>query len=54
MLYEAVVAAAAAQGASALGYRMGHDGRVIVNPPKSTNVFLGPTDEVLVVGNRET
>jgi voltage-gated potassium channel Kch len=52
--YAAVVAAALAQGASAIGYRLAVTGVVTINPPKSALVRLGPDDEVLVIGPRET
>jgi hypothetical protein len=45
-----VVAAAAARGESAFGYRVG--GRVAVNPAKSDRVAFGPGDQVLVLGPR--
>ncbi|HVE93343.1 MAG TPA: hypothetical protein VNB24_00375 [Acidimicrobiales bacterium] len=44
-----VVAAAAAHGASAFGYRLGATGEVAVNPPKSRVVSLGADDHVAVV-----
>src|SRR3546814_11985371 len=43
--YRDVVAAAAASGASAFGYRIGATGTVPLNPPKSTTVSLGPEDK---------
>lgn len=52
--YAAVVAAAAARGASAIGYRSSATGTVVVNPAKSEVVRLGSGDEVLVIGPRET
>lgn len=44
-----VVAAAAATGASAFGYRLGADGSVRVNPPKSEVVTLGPDDQIALI-----
>jgi len=52
--FATVVAAAMAQGASAIGYRLASTGRVVVNPPKSALIELGPDDQVLVVGLRAT
>src|SRR5581483_6792400 len=50
--FASMVAAAIAQGASAIGYRLASTGRVVVNPPKSELVQLGADDQVLVVGLR--
>jgi hypothetical protein len=44
-----VVAAARAREQIALGYRL-DDGTVVVNPPKSETVTLGPRDDVVVLG----
>jgi Trk K+ transport system NAD-binding subunit len=49
--FASVVASAAARGASALGYRLGR-APVIMNPPKSTAIHLGPDDQVLVLAPR--
>lgn len=49
--YRDVVAAAAATGASAFGYRLGATGAVTLNPPKSTMVTLGPDDQVALIAN---
>jgi hypothetical protein len=50
--FAAIVAAASRRGESALGWRTGADGAVVVNPPKSAEVALGPDDQVLVLGPR--
>jgi voltage-gated potassium channel Kch len=50
--FAAVVAAGAAVDASAFGYRIGATGRVVVNPPKSEIVTLGPDDQVVVICDR--
>jgi hypothetical protein len=50
--FEAVVAAASAQGASAFGYRLAASGEVTMNPPKSSTVTLGANDQVLVIAGR--
>ena len=52
--FATVVAAAIAQDASAIGYRLAATGRVVMNPSKSELVELGPDDQVLVVGLRAT
>ena len=44
-----IVVTAIAQGASAIGYRRGATGEVVVNPSKSAPLTLSETDEVLVV-----
>jgi len=49
--FASVVASAALRGESALGFRVGR-GDVWLNPPKSTPVNLGATDQVLVLGPR--
>jgi hypothetical protein len=49
--YASIVAAAAAYGQTALGYRCGGE-PVALNPAKSTTVRLGPEDQVLVLGPR--
>jgi Trk K+ transport system NAD-binding subunit len=46
-----IVAAAAERGETALGYRAGH-GDVVLNAAKSTEVRLGPGDQVLVLASR--
>jgi len=50
--FATVVAAAAAQEASAFGYRHAASGEVVVNPPKSTMLTLADDDQVLVIGFR--
>jgi hypothetical protein len=52
VVFASIVAAAAERGNSALGYRTGADGRVVINPPKSEVVHLGPDDQVLIIGLR--
>jgi voltage-gated potassium channel Kch len=52
--FRTVVAAAMAQGASAVGYSLANSPRVVVNPPKSDVVVFGPDDQILVVGLRAT
>lgn len=49
--YSAIVAAAAARGVTALGYRIG-EAPVVLNPPKSTELDLGQRDQVLVISPR--
>ncbi len=44
-----VVAAASLQNQTALGYRLGGTGEVVLNPPKSTELALGAMDSVLVL-----
>ncbi|MCX6525495.1 MAG: hypothetical protein NTX58_12170 [Actinobacteria bacterium] len=44
-----VVAAASLQNQTALGYRLGGTGEVVINPPKSTELALGVLDSVLVL-----
>jgi hypothetical protein len=46
-----IVAAAVARGETALGYRT-ERGTVVLNPAKSTEVQLGPEDQVLVLALR--
>ena len=48
-----IVAAAAAGGMSAFGYRLGSGGTVVINPTKSSTVELAPGDEVVVVATRD-
>ncbi|MEO7555086.1 MAG: NAD-binding protein, partial [Acidimicrobiales bacterium] len=50
--FATIVAAAAAQEASAFGYRRAASGEVVVNPPKSTMLTLADDDQVLVIGFR--
>src|SRR3546814_14764896 len=50
--YRDVVAAAAASGASAFGYRIGATGTVTLNPPQSTPVSPGPDDPVALIAPR--
>ena len=52
--FASIVAAAIDQGASAIGYRLGATGTLHMNPPKSQTIQLGATDEILVIGPRET
>jgi hypothetical protein len=52
--FAAIVAAALAQDASAIGYRLAATGTVTLNPPKSDVIQLCRDDEVLVIGPRET
>lgn len=47
-----VVAAGAAKGTSAFGYRLGATGTVVMNPAKSARVTLGADDQVIVVATR--
>jgi hypothetical protein len=47
-----IVAAASARGETALGWRLGATGEVVVNPPKSAAVHLGGDDQVLVLARR--
>jgi Trk K+ transport system NAD-binding subunit len=47
-----VVAAGNHFAESALGYRKASDGKVVLNPPKSERIALGPADEVVVVTTR--
>lgn len=44
-----IVATAAALGHSAIGYRLGATGEVVVNPPKSRLLSLGPDDDIVAV-----
>jgi hypothetical protein len=46
--YAGIVAAARAQAQVALGYRLS-SGSVVLNPPKSSTVTLGPDDQVVVL-----
>jgi hypothetical protein len=50
--FAAVVVAATAHRATAIGYRVGATGAVVVNPPKAQPVTLGADDQVLVIGHR--
>jgi len=47
-----VVAAGAAKGTSAFGYRLGATRTVVMNPAKSSRVALGADDQVIVVATR--
>ncbi len=47
-----VVAAALAQGTTAIGWRIAATGEVMVNPAKSALITLGDDDQVLVLGPR--
>ncbi len=47
-----VVAAGAAKGTSAFGYRLGATAQVVMNPAKSARVTLGADDQVIVVATR--
>jgi hypothetical protein len=47
--FATVVAAAAAGGASAFGYRLEATGTVVINPAKSEIVTLGPDDQVALI-----
>jgi Trk K+ transport system NAD-binding subunit len=49
--FASVVAAAAARGHSAVGYRIGTS-PVVLNPAKSDLIELGPADQVLILGAR--
>lgn len=51
--FATVVAAAAASGGSAFGYRLDATGTVVLNPPKSALVTLGPADMVALVSHAE-
>lgn len=51
--FAVVVAAAAELGASAFGYRRGGTGEVVLNPAKSTVLTLGPSDQVIVIVDRQ-
>ena len=53
MPFAAVVAAGGAIGASVFGYRLGATGEVVVNPPKSDTVTLGPDDQVVMVSTTD-
>jgi ion channel POLLUX/CASTOR len=50
--FSEVVAAGNHFAESALGYRRASDGVVVLNPPKSERLELGPDDEVVVVTTR--
>ncbi|MBX3283804.1 MAG: hypothetical protein KF703_00525 [Actinobacteria bacterium] len=50
--FATIVAVASALGESALGWRVGATGEVVVNPAKAAVVSLGPDDQVLVLGPR--
>jgi len=52
--FAAIVAAATLRGETAFGWRVAATGEVVVNPPKSTAIALGPVDQVLVLGPRST
>ncbi|QXC62909.1 hypothetical protein KSP35_09055 [Aquihabitans sp. G128] len=52
--FAAIVAAASQRGETAFGWRVAATGEVVVNPPKSTSIALGPVDQVLVLGPRAT
>jgi hypothetical protein len=47
-----IVAAASVRGETALGWRIGSTGKVVVNPRKATEVRLGADDQVLVLAPR--
>jgi hypothetical protein len=47
--YETVVAVARERGEVAIGYRLA-DGTVVVNPPKSAPLALGPRDDIVALG----
>ena len=51
--FATVVAAAAAVGASAFGYRLDESGTVVLNPAKSHVVTLGPADTVALVAHAD-
>ncbi|MBV8692354.1 MAG: hypothetical protein JOY57_11890 [Actinobacteria bacterium] len=51
--FATVVAAAAAVGASAFGYRLDESGTVRLNPAKSEVVTLGPADTVALVAHAD-
>lgn len=50
--YAELVAAASARRETAFGWRVDATGEVVVNPPKSARVRLGPKDQVLVLAPR--
>ncbi|MBW3536691.1 MAG: GNAT family N-acetyltransferase, partial [Actinobacteria bacterium] len=50
--FGAVVAAGSAAGASVFGYRSGASGKVVLNPPKSEMLNLGPDDHVVMLSGR--
>ncbi len=54
MPYELVVAAGGAIRTSVVGYRLGATGTVILNPPKSDPVTLGPDDQVVMISTNST
>jgi hypothetical protein len=47
-----IVAAGNRFGESVLGYRIGSEGRIVLNPPKSERLELAAGDEVIVLTNR--
>jgi hypothetical protein len=47
--FASVVAAGRHLRASVIGYRLGATGAVVINPPKSATVTLGPLDQVVVI-----
>jgi hypothetical protein len=57
MTFGQIVAVASDRGEAALGYRIeqedSHEARVVMNPPKSERVTLGPADQVVVIGPPE-
>jgi len=48
--YRDIVERLGAAGVSAIGYRIGATGDVVINPPRSSAPDLGPDDELIVVG----
>ncbi len=52
MTFLDVVAAGLSRGETVLGWRLGTTGEVYVNPPKSAEVALDPTDQLLVLTRR--
>lgn len=50
--FATIVAAAAAVGASAFGYRRAGTNEVVINPAKSASVALGADDQVIVIADR--
>jgi hypothetical protein len=51
--FGSVVAAAAALGASAFGYRVGASSEVVLNPPKSAALTLTEADQIIVIVDRQ-
>jgi len=47
--FASVVAAGRDTRASVIGYRLGATGAVVINPPKSATVTLGPLDQVVTI-----